>query len=75
LGNGNGFSVREVIAAGEEVTGNNIPITECDRRPGDPPILIGSSEKAKKILGWQPVYPDIKEIVSHAWNWHQKRHR
>ena len=75
LGNGNGFSVREVIAAAEEVTGKNIPIIECDRRPGDPPILIGSSEKARKILGWQPVYPDIKEIVSHAWNWHQKRHR
>lgn len=74
LGNGNGFSVREVIAAAKEVTGNTIPITKCDRRPGDPPILIGSSEKAKKILGWQPVYPDIKEIVSHAWKWHQKRH-
>lgn len=74
LGNGNGFSVKEVIAAAKEVTGNNIPITECDRRPGDPPILIGSSEKARKILGWQPVYPHINEIVSHAWKWHQKRH-
>ena len=75
LGNGNGFSVREVIAAAQEVTGRNISVQECDRRPGDPPSLIGSSEKARKILGWQPIYPDIKDIVTHAWNWHQKRHK
>jgi UDP-glucose 4-epimerase len=75
LGNGNGFSVREVIAAAQEVTGRNISVQECDRRPGDPPSLIGSSEKARKILGWQPIYPEIKDIVTHAWNWHQKRHK
>ncbi|GCL39937.1 UDP-glucose 4-epimerase [Sphaerospermopsis reniformis] len=75
LGNGNGFSVREVIAAAQEVTGINISVQECDRRPGDPPSLIGSSEKARKILGWQPIYPDIKDIVTHAWNWHQKMHK
>ncbi|MBC5796052.1 UDP-glucose 4-epimerase GalE [Sphaerospermopsis sp. LEGE 00249] len=75
LGNGNGFSVREVIAAAQEVTGINISVQECDRRPGDPPSLIGSSEKARKILGWQPIYPNIKDIVTHAWNWHQKRHK
>jgi UDP-glucose 4-epimerase len=75
LGNGNGFSVREVIAAAQEVTGINIAVQECDRRAGDPPILIGSSEKAKKILGWQAHYLDIKDIVNHAWNWHQKRHK
>lgn len=75
LGNGNGFSVKEVIAAAQEVTGINISVQECDRRPGDPPSLIGSSEKARKILGWQPIYPDIKDIVTHAWNWHQKRHK
>ncbi|MEA5619560.1 UDP-glucose 4-epimerase GalE [Cronbergia sp. UHCC 0137] len=74
LGNGNGFSVREVINAVEEVTGKVISIKESDRRPGDPPILIGSSEKARKILGWQPQYPGIKDIVAHAWQWHQKRH-
>lgn len=74
LGNGNGFSVREVIAAAEKVTGRSIPIKECDRRPGDPPSLIGSGEKARKILGWQPQYPDITDIVSHAWQWHQRRH-
>ncbi|MBD2163957.1 UDP-glucose 4-epimerase GalE [Calothrix membranacea FACHB-236] len=75
LGNGLGFSVREVISAAEDVTGLTIPVKECDRRPGDPPSLIGSSEKARKILGWQPQYPDIKDIVLHAWQWHQKRHR
>ncbi|MBD2194022.1 MULTISPECIES: UDP-glucose 4-epimerase GalE [Calothrix] len=75
LGNALGFSVREVIAAAAAVTGLNIPITECDRRPGDPPSLIGSAEKAREILGWQPKYPGIKEIVQHAWDWHQKRHK
>ena len=74
LGNGNGFSVREVIAAVAEVTGITIPVQECDRRPGDPPSLIGSGEKARKILNWQPQYPGIKDIVTHAWQWHQKRH-
>ncbi|MCF4966947.1 UDP-glucose 4-epimerase GalE [Nostoc sp. CMAA1605] len=75
LGNGQGFSVREVIAAAEQVTGLTIPIVECDRRPGDPPSLIGSGEKARKILGWQPQYPDIKDIVTHAWQWHLGRHK
>ncbi|OUL36669.1 UDP-glucose 4-epimerase GalE [Nostoc sp. T09] len=75
LGNGLGFSVKEVIAASEEVTGLTIPVQECDRRPGDPPSLIGSSEKARKILGWQPQYPGIKDIVLHAWQWHQQRHK
>ncbi|BAY25439.1 UDP-galactose 4-epimerase [Calothrix sp. NIES-2100] len=75
LGNALGFSVREVIAAAQAVTGLNIPVQECDRRPGDPPSLIGSAEKARKILGWQPQYPGIKEIVQHAWDWHQQRHK
>ncbi|MBD2245602.1 UDP-glucose 4-epimerase GalE [Nostoc sp. FACHB-888] len=75
LGNGSGFSVREVIAAAEQVTGTSIAVEERDRRPGDPPILIGSGEKARTILGWQPQYPSIKDIVAHAWQWHQKRHK
>ncbi|WP_375469867.1 UDP-glucose 4-epimerase GalE [uncultured Nostoc sp.] len=75
LGNGSGFSVREVIAAAEQVTGISIPVEERDRRPGDPPILIGTSEKARTILGWQPQYLSIKDIVAHAWQWHQKRHK
>ncbi|WP_066426474.1 UDP-glucose 4-epimerase GalE [Anabaena sp. 4-3] len=75
LGNGQGFSVREVIAAAEQVTGLTIPTQECDRRPGDPPSLIGSGEKARKILGWQPQYPNIQDIVAHAWQWHLNRHK
>ncbi|MEH1863986.1 MAG: UDP-glucose 4-epimerase GalE [Nostoc sp.] len=75
LGNGSGFSVREVIAAAEQVTGTSIPVEERDRRPGDPPILIGTSEKARTILGWQPQYLSIEDIVAHAWQWHQKRHK
>jgi UDP-glucose 4-epimerase len=75
LGNGNGFSVKEVIQAAQEVTGRNIPVKECDRRPGDPPALIGSGEKARTTLGWQPQYTSLKDIVAHAWAWHQKRHK
>jgi UDP-glucose 4-epimerase len=74
LGNGNGFSVREVIETAKLVTGQPIKVTEGDRRPGDPPILVGSGEKARRILGWQPQYADLKEILLHSWNWHQQRH-
>jgi UDP-glucose 4-epimerase len=74
LGNGNGFSVREVIETARQVTGREIPAIECDRRAGDAPILIGSSEKARRILGWIPRYADLTTIIEHAWNWHQKRH-
>lgn len=74
LGNGNGFSVKEIIEAARLVTDKNIKAVECDRRPGDPPALIGSAEKARKILGWQPKYTSIKDIMTHAWEWHQKRH-
>ncbi|MDM9382121.1 UDP-glucose 4-epimerase GalE [Chlorogloeopsis sp. ULAP01] len=75
LGNGNGFSVKEVIEAAKQVTGKDIKVVECDRRPGDPPALIGSGDKARKILGWQPQYSALPEIITHAWQWHQKRHQ
>ena len=75
LGNGNGFSVREVIETAKEVTGKEIKIVESDRRPGDPPILVGSSDKVKSVLGWQPQYSDLHQIIAHAWQWHQKRHQ
>jgi len=74
LGNGSGFSVREAIETAKEVTGKEIKAIECDRRPGDPPMLVGSSEKARTTLGWQPQYLDLKAIITHAWKWHQKRH-
>ena len=74
LGNGHGFSVRQVIETAEKVTGRPIKVIERDRRPGDPPVLIGSAAKAKAILNWQPRYADLADILSHAWQWHQKRH-
>ncbi len=75
LGNGSGFSVRQVIETARQVTGRDIKVIECDRRLGDPSILVGSSDKAQKILGWYPQYPDISKIISDAWQWHQRRHR
>ncbi|MBM0742523.1 UDP-glucose 4-epimerase GalE [Phormidium sp. CLA17] len=74
LGNGNGFSVKEVIEAARQITGREIKAVECPRRPGDPPALVGSSDRARSILGWNPQYAEINQIIAHAWNWHQKRH-
>ncbi len=74
LGNGNGFSVQAVIETARNVTGKPIPAIACERRAGDPPVLVGSAEKAKNILGWQPQYPELRQIIEHAWQWHQKRH-
>ncbi|MEB3313929.1 MAG: UDP-glucose 4-epimerase GalE [Cyanobacteriota bacterium] len=74
LGNGNGFSVRQVIEAATRVTGRAIPVLESDRRPGDPPSLVGGSQRARQVLGWNPQYSDIDTILTHAWRWHQQRH-
>ncbi len=74
LGNGNGFSVKEVIETARLVTGREIKVIESERRPGDPPVLVGSGEKARNLLGWQPEYADLTQILTHAWQWHQKRH-
>ena len=71
IGNGKGFSVREVIAAAREITGHPIPETECPRRQGDPPILVASSDKIRRDLQWQPTYPTIEGIVRSAWEWHR----
>ena len=72
LGNGNGFSVREVITAAEKTTGLKVKTIEGPRRPGDPPILVANATKARKELGWTPVYPDLVEMISHAWRALQK---
>ncbi|MEA5511020.1 UDP-glucose 4-epimerase GalE [Crocosphaera sp. UHCC 0190] len=74
LGNGEGFSVKEVIDIAREVTGKTIKVEKSDRRAGDPAILVSSSQKASQILGWQPQYPNLKTIMTHAWQWHLKRH-
>ena len=67
LGNGSGFSVREVIAATEKVTGAEIPTREADRRPGDPPMLVAASDKIRSQLGWKPHKAGLEQIVADAW--------
>jgi len=74
LGNGAGFTVREVIESVRRVTGHPIPVEVLPRRAGDPAFLIASSEKAIAELNWKPKYPQIDEIIETAWQWHQKRH-
>jgi UDP-glucose 4-epimerase len=73
LGNGFGFSIREVISTASRVTGRNIPAIESPRRPGDPPTLIASSEKIRHELGWSPRYPRLDDILASAWAWHSGR--
>ncbi len=74
LGNGNGFSVKEIIEASKAITGKEFTVKVDDRRPGDAPTLVGSAERATTILGWQPKYADIDSIIAHAWKWHQNRY-
>lgn len=71
LGNGVGFTVKEVIDAARSVTGHRIPAQTVPRRAGDPAQLVASSEKAKSILGWKPEYNSLETIVASAWNWHK----
>jgi UDP-glucose 4-epimerase len=75
LGNGRGFSVKEVIATVERVTGRKIPVEMAARRAGDPAVLVGSSNKARQLLGWTPRFPELETIIAHAWNWHQTKGR
>ena len=71
LGNGVGFTVKEVIETARQITGHSIPAREEERRAGDPSTLIASSEKAKQVLGWKPNYDDLSTIISTAWKWHK----
>lgn len=72
LGSSTGFSVKQMVEAAREATGEPIPAKIADRRPGDPDSLIAASQKARKILNWNPQYDDVKEIIKTAWNWTQK---
>ena len=74
LGNGHGFSVREVIESARRVTGRPIPAEIHPRRPGDPAVLVASSDKAIRELGWKPRYTLLDDILRTAWTWHQKRY-
>jgi UDP-glucose 4-epimerase len=73
VGNGRGFSVREVIAAARRVTGHAIPFVDAPRRSGDPAVLVASSEKLRRELGWQPQHPELDAIIASAWEW-KRRH-
>jgi UDP-arabinose 4-epimerase len=72
LGNGNGFSVRDVMTTARKVTGRDIPCAETDPRPGDPPVLIGSSDKIISKLGWRADHQSLEAILETAWRWHTK---
>lgn len=72
LGSGRGVSVRQVVAVCRRVTGVEIPVRAAPRRPGDPAVLVASQEKARALLGWQPAWPHIEEIVATAWEWHRR---
>ena len=71
LGNGSGYSVREVIETARRVTGHSIPAIDSPRRPGDAPRLVASSEKIRRELDWRPQHPDLTDIVASAWDWHR----
>jgi UDP-glucose 4-epimerase len=73
LGNGNGFSVREVIECVRKVTMREVSYSIGERRPGDPPTLVASSEKARRVLGWTPRYAALEDIVATAWKWHKRQ--
>jgi len=73
LGNGDGFSVRDVIEVARQVTGHPIPAREAPRRPGDPAVLVASAERARERLGWKPQHPGLADIVASAWEWHRTR--
>ena len=72
LGNGSGFSVREVIASVERVTGRTVRSVTAPRRPGDPPALVGSASKARQVLGWAPKFDTLDAIIDTAWKWHNR---
>jgi UDP-glucose 4-epimerase len=74
IGNGQGFTVLEVVESVRRVTGRPIAVEQCPRRPGDPAVLVASSEKIKAELGWKPQFAELDQIIASAWQWHQKRY-
>jgi UDP-glucose 4-epimerase len=72
LGNGSGYSVKEVIETARRVTGKTIETVDAPRRAGDPPQLVGDSRKAREVLGWEPEFPELEKIIESAWKWHRE---
>ena len=66
--------MRQVIESARRITGHPIPVVEETRRPGDPAVLVASSDKIKSELGWKPNFPELDQIIASAWEWHQKRY-
>jgi UDP-glucose 4-epimerase len=75
LGSGEGFSVRQIVDLARKVTGHPIPVREMPRRAGDPAVLIASSDKIRRLLGWNPQYSDVERIIASAWEWHKSHPR
>lgn len=73
LGNGQGFSVKEVVETARKVTGKEIEAKIAPRRAGDPSKLVADAQKAREVLGWNPQFPDLESIIASAWNWHQAK--
>jgi len=71
LGNGEGFTVKEVIDTAREITGRTIRVDAAPRRAGDPAVLVAASNKIRKELGWAPRFPHVREIIQSAWQWHR----
>jgi UDP-glucose 4-epimerase len=71
LGNGMGYSVKEVIDTAMKITGREIQVSYADRRPGDPAVLVADASQAKEVLGWKPKHAELSEIIRHAWAWEQ----
>ena len=69
---GAGFSIRQVLDATREVIGREVPAQVAPRRPGDPPVLVASSDKIRATLGWEPRYQGLEDIISTAWDWHRR---
>jgi glycosyltransferase involved in cell wall biosynthesis len=72
LGNGQGYTVRQVIETARRITGREIPAVDAPRRPGDPAVLVASSDRIKDELGWTPRFPDLEDIIGTAWEWHRR---
>lgn len=72
LGNGRGFSVKEVIESARAVTGREVPVRFGERRPGDPPRLVGDATRIRQVLGWKPRHSDLADMIGTAWRWHQR---
>ena len=72
LGNGQGFSVRQVVDSVERITGLKVPVKLGDRRPGDPAALASDATKARDVLGWRPQFAELDQVIRTAWAWHQE---